>query len=530
MRDAVLTILFITTLVNFILFVFMVFIGLKDRINLWFAFTVFFSFLLAGANLLLRLSDIIIFFKFSYAIAVFVATHALIWSLFFIGNRPSVRDIILIELLGLIGFLVTFAPYGFIDNIIKISEVAYQGDVGFLFYVYLGVLGSIFVVMIKGLLRARKLSTGTKSKQLQYILFGIICYFIIGSVFSMIAPAMGKADYAFLDTTASLVWILLTIYAIVKHHLFDVKVVIIEATTVLISLIVLIRFILSTGFFEYLVNGTLAFFTIFFGIFIAQVMLKDISSRKKLESLVLELQLANKKLLLLDTQKSEFISIASHQLRTPLTAIKGYTSLLMEGSFGKLSDEVLRPVSKIFQSSQKLVLLVQNYLTISKIEQGKLIYNFEEVNILDLIKSIENDISESFIEEGLTLKISVDRRKKYLVSIDRSKVKQALSNILTYVINNTKDGFVEIMINIIDNSVVRITISDNGEGYTKSEVRSIFKKIIVKQEGTVPGNTLYELFLTKEIINANKGKVWLMSEGIGYGSSFFIDLPLIKHK
>ena len=98
------------------------------------------------------------------------------------------------------------------------------------------------------------------------------------------------------------------------------------------------------------------------------------------------MEFANLRLKQLDDTKSDFLSIASHQLRTPLTAIKGYASMILEGSYGKISETTKGAVDKIFQSSQRLVLIIGDFLDISHIEQGTMQYDFAPLDVKELVK------------------------------------------------------------------------------------------------------------------------------------------------
>src|SRR5690606_18510006 len=139
---------------------------------------------------------------------------------------------------------------------------------------------------------------------------------------------------------------------------------------------------------------------------------------------------ANEKLKILDWQKSEFISIASHQLRTPLTAIKGYSSMLLEGSYGEINNDARGAIESIFQSSQRLVTVIEDFLNITRIELGKIKYEMTEYDVKSIVKQLVEDYKQSTAKEGLELSSSTDESDNFLVYGDTGKISQVISNMI----------------------------------------------------------------------------------------------------
>ncbi|MEK6830532.1 MAG: histidine kinase dimerization/phospho-acceptor domain-containing protein, partial [Nanoarchaeota archaeon] len=126
----------------------------------------------------------------------------------------------------------------------------------------------------------------------------------------------------------------------------------------------------------------------FFGTLLIRSVLKEIKTREQMEKLAGELGVANEKLKQLDQAKTEFISIASHQLRSPLTAIKGYSSMIIEGSYGAISEKVKETINKIFVSSNRLVSIIGDFLDVSRIELGKMQYEFTDFDIREMVQNL----------------------------------------------------------------------------------------------------------------------------------------------
>ena len=183
-----------------------------------------------------------------------------------------------------------------------------------------------------------------------------------------------------------------------------------------------------------------------------------------------KLEFANLRLKQLDEAKSDFLSIASHQLRTPLTAIKGYASMIMEGSYGKISETAKSAVNKIFQSSQRLVLIIGDFLDISHIEQGTMQYDFAPLDVKELAKGLADEFKttiESSAEKSKALKISfeADEKDDFSVRADRNKIRQVISNLIDNSIKYTPQGFVKVSLSkISENGNTLLKIEDSGIG------------------------------------------------------------------
>jgi len=247
-----------------------------------------------------------------------------------------------------------------------------------------------------------------------------------------------------------------------------------------------------------------------------------------------ELKVANKKLKEVDKQKTDFISIASHQLRTPLTAIKGYTSMILEGTFGKMSLDIKGVVDKVFQSSQRLIYIVNDMLDVSRIEEGRLRYEYEDVKVANLIKEVFEELSINTKTKNLDFTFSVEPEDaEILVNADYGKLRQSLTNVIDNAIKYTESGFVKLSLGKTeDGKNIVFEVKDSGIGMAKDQLSSVFEKferskdaIKTHTEGSGLG-----LYVAKEMIKTMGGVVWAASEGLKKGSQFYIKFPIKSAK
>lgn len=249
----------------------------------------------------------------------------------------------------------------------------------------------------------------------------------------------------------------------------------------------------------------------------------------KLEDYNKRLQVANTKLKGLDQLKTEFVSLASHQLRSPLTAMKGYTSMLLEGDYGDINPEAKDAISRIYESSQNLMKIVEDLLNVSKIEQGGMKYEMAPFDLNEVAGDMAKDLSVTAENKGLKLEFLSEGAKDCIVNGDKDKIRQVILNFIDNSIKYTKTGEIKVKVENVKDKVV-FSVSDTGMGMTEEIKETLFHKF-ARGEGARmnTGGSGLGLYLTKEITEAHGGRVWVESQGMGKGSTFFMELNSVKN-
>ena len=261
-----------------------------------------------------------------------------------------------------------------------------------------------------------------------------------------------------------------------------------------------------------------------------QVANEELAERKgELQLMSDKLAQSNDQLRKLDNAKSEFISIASHQLRTPLTAIKGFISMLLEGSYGKLVPEQEEVLNKVYTSNERLVTLVEDLLNVSRIESGRMEFKLENAQLADVCQEVFDTFVLRAKEHDLYLEYKKPETALPEIFIDKVKVREVISNLVDNALKYTPDGKGGVTMKVEElGENLRVTISDTGIGVPATELPYLFAKFSRgKDIGRLnTGGTGLGLYVGKAMIENNGGKIWAESDGEGKGSRFIIELPL----
>ncbi len=333
-----------------------------------------------------------------------------------------------------------------------------------------------------------------------------------------------KGDFRFLWTgPAGTVFVFVfTGIAITRFQLLNIKVVAVEVVTILIELILILEIFLSKKPAQFILRLIVALFVGIFGYFLTRGVNKEVEMRKEMEELTMELQRTNIELQKLDEAKSEFLAIASHQLRTPLTAIKGFISMILEGMYGQTGTRERTTLEKVYISNERLVKLVNDLLDISKIEAGGFKYEWNEVNVHTTLLEVISELERSAIAKGLFLRIEPGDRR-ISITADGPKLRQVFLNIIDNAIRYTEQGGITVRIQAAEDHVL-ISIQDTGIGLEPEEVTQLFQKYARGKSSRIGEGTGLGLYVAKRIVEDHKGKISVESAGKDKGSTFFIQL------
>lgn len=251
----------------------------------------------------------------------------------------------------------------------------------------------------------------------------------------------------------------------------------------------------------------------------------NITLQQKVDDATRQLRKTNEKLKILDATKDEFISMASHQLRTPLTSVKGYVSMVLEGDAGKVSKEQRSLLDQAYLSSQRMVYLIADLLNVSRLHTGKFVIEKKPTQLAEVIDGELRQLEET--AKGRKISLTYHRPKDFpLLMLDETKTRQVIMNFADNAIYYTPNGG-KIDINLVDKgSNIEFTVVDNGIGVPKAEQHHMFTKFYRANNAQKarPDGTGLGLFMAKKVVVAQGGAIIFHSQE-GKGSTFGFTFP-----
>ena len=250
--------------------------------------------------------------------------------------------------------------------------------------------------------------------------------------------------------------------------------------------------------------------------------------QERIEEATKELRTSNEQLQRLDEAKDEFVSMASHQLRTPLTSVKGYISMVLEGDVGKITNMQRQLLGEAFTSSERMVHLINDFLNVSRLQTGKFMLEIKPIDLAKVITQEVESLQTTANARGLKLQYRAPSTFPILY-IDEGKIRQVIMNFIDNAIYySSEETSIHIELTTEGGDVV-FRVKDTGIGVPKSEQSHLFTKFFraTNARKQRPDGTGVGLFLAKKVIVAHGGSMVFESTE-GEGSTFGFRLPVKK--
>jgi len=232
----------------------------------------------------------------------------------------------------------------------------------------------------------------------------------------------------------------------------------------------------------------------------------------------------------LDKAKSDFISLAAHQLRTPLSAVSWYTEMLLSGDAGELNETQKKYFEQIYSGSNRMVEMVKSFLNVSLLDIGSTTIRIENTNIPDLFKNVIDEQQQNINEKQIDLTLEVAENIP-MIYVDKKRIRMVLQNLVSNAIKYIhKKGKIRITVNASNEKypgMMFFSVQDNGFGIPEQSKDKIFTKFFRAEnvtERSTDGTGL-GMYLAKNIIESSRGKIWFDSTE-DVGSTFYVTLPL----
>jgi len=375
-----------------------------------------------------------------------------------------------------------------------------------------------------------------------YLLIGFFLSSAIAFVTNILLPSYIKDSphyslYSRSGIFSSVFVILFSGYAIVRHRLFNLKVIAAQSLSLGILVFSLVQLLLSERS-ELLANAIIFIALLTFIIMLVRSIENEVKRKEELQVLSADLEKANDKLQELDKARAEFMSMASHQLQTPLTAIRGFSSLLLEKSEGSLTISQEDMIKKIAVSSERMVQLIEDYLNLSRIESGKMDYKFGKWHLENICQEVVDTLALKAKERNLYLSVEKPNSPLPGIVIDGPKVREVISNLVDNAVKYTPSGGVTVKLDLRlrgrdeHTDWLRVTVSDTGLGISEAELPHLFVKFSrgTNEERLKIKGTGLGLYVAKNMVENNGGRIWAESGGQDKGSRFIVEFPVTPSK
>lgn len=316
-------------------------------------------------------------------------------------------------------------------------------------------------------------------------------------------------------------------YAILKHQLFNVKIITTEFIAFILLLASLVQVAIAANRFSLLISIGVTVFVLFSSILLLNSVILEVRQREQLEKLTGQLTDANEKLKALDQARAEFISIASHQLRTPPATVKWYLSAIIAGDYGPLDPKVKETLERAERTNNLLISLIEDILNVSRIERGKMEFLFEATDLDPMAAVTFEQLEPLAIQKKQKLTYEPPASPLPPLMVDKEKLRQVMNNLIDNAIKYTQQGGkIKVSLRKAGGNII-FKVTDNGQGIEPADIAPLFEKYTRGRESYKHNAGLgLGLYVAKVIIEQHNGTIWAESKGPNKGSSFIFSLPV----
>lgn len=387
---------------------------------------------------------------------------------------------------------------------------------------------AILYVAVLGIFKLLKHSV-VKKKGIAIVSIALILFMGVFSITEYIASNTGYYELNLYGLFVLPLFLFLITYSTTNLSIFDFKQVGTQILSYVMVILVGSQFFFIEGTSNQILTTITFILALSFGVLLVRDSKREIEQRIKIEKLAKDLAITNDRLVDLNRQKSEFVSFATHQLRAPITAMRGYLSLIKEGDMGEVPEKIGNTLEVVSASVDNLAVVVDDYLNVSRIELRTMKFDFAKSNVSELLNSVIIEMKQSIEKAKLSLSVKVNDGQNYFANMDVDKIRQVFTNVIDNSIKYTKIGGIDISLENKDGKIY-FTVKDTGLGISKEEMPKLFNKFTRANnasETNIKGTGL-GLYIAKEILLAHHGKIWAESEGEGKGSQFVVEIPESK--
>ncbi|MFA6282391.1 MAG: ATP-binding protein [Candidatus Omnitrophota bacterium] len=532
----------IVAILNFILSFYVFINNPKSRLNVSFALSTSCVGLWVFLNFIFIKTNNIEVLRAIYALAPFIIVSIAWWIFCLKNDKPDKlflrTNYVLIFFNFIWGILMFIGPH-MIENVSSYTEYT----TGIYFNIYAGYILILFILFIIYFLaiQYRKADKIFKD-QIRLSFTGIIITIIIAAVVGFILPAFGITKFNMLDSPSSIFFVLFSFYSIIKYKFLNIRVIGTEVFATLLVFLSFIGLLRSIDVSDFVLSLIIFFVTIIFAGLLIRSVLAETRRREEVENLnvklnkaAIELKAKAVHLEKLLQMRTEFLDIASHQLKTPISVIRGTISMFEEGSMDKVPEAKRKEFfHNIAVKADKLNSIISDILRASELDTDEFKMDDKTAQpeqLEDIIKSVDNQLHASASAKNIEMTIEAPKQKLPPVLTSGEFLEQAIYNLVDNAIKYTEKGFIKIILSQDGDNLI-VKVSDSGIGIPAKEQKKVFDKFARGNNAVnmyADGSGL-GLFIVKKIIEAHKGGQISVESKENVGTTFTVSLPAVANR
>lgn len=371
--------------------------------------------------------------------------------------------------------------------------------------------------------------------QLFFVIIGSLISALAGVIFGIFLPLAGDFEFYWMSPGLTVALTVFIAYAILKHRLFKIRVVVTELFVGIIALILLSQIFTAANAGWRVLNIIILALFLIFGYYLVNAVQDEGRRRKEAEEMVArerelreEAEVVAADLGRLDQAKTQFLLSTQHHLRSPLSVVQGYLSMISEGDYGRIPIKAKEKIKASLEETQKLIRLVDDLLDVAHFQMNKGMAAKEPTEAVALVSEIVDDLKEIAANKKIYLRFTKPVAPVPFINVDARGIKEAIYNIVDNAVKYTNQGGVLVTMKV-SGDFLRISVADTGIGMSEKDINGLFERIF--ERGKKARNVNIEgrgigLYLAAQMIKNNDGKIHVQSEGWGKGSTFVIELPM----
>jgi len=460
-----------------------------------------------------------------YVAPTFIASSFLYFVFFFPEEHAQIRFrplyFWLIVSLNVCIVVMTLIPGVIIDSVDRVPGSENIIHFGPYYLFYASYISGFFGLGL--LILARKLfliSDRTKRRQLVYLLWGYLIASTLAMFTNLTLPYLGYFEFNWLGQVLTVFMVLPVTYAIFKHHLFDVKVIATELTTILLWIFLLARLLLDLSIRDRVIDMILLAVVFVIGLLLIRSVEREVEQRERIEKLAGELEVANRR-------QENLIHFISHEIKGYLTKSEATFAAISQGDFGVAPPEIKELSERALADVRKGVETVMDILSAGDFKKGTIAFTMSPFDLRAEVSRVAEELRPAAQEKGLSLELVADGSTNYAAVGDAPQLhKHVFFNLIDNAVKYTPHGGVRVTLSC-DRGRLLVAVKDTGVGIPDADRSRLFT------EGGRGANSIkvnahstgYGLFIAKSIVEAHHGRIWYESAGEGKGTTFYVELP-----